>query len=182
MNRSPGAQGGGERAMEDELEIKSRTRIKREVEAKQALGLRLAELPDSRLERLDLPTELLEAIRLYRRLTKRGALRRQRQFIGVLMRSLETGPIEQALAELDHRRELEKRQFHRAEECRDRLLAGDNSCLEELIAEYPLVDIQHLRGLVRNAGREAEAGKPPRSARLIFRYLAGLFSAEEEPA
>lgn len=168
--------------MDDELEIKSRTQIKHEVEAKQKLGLRLAELPDSRLEKLDLPAELLEAIRLYRRLTKRGALRRQRQFIGVLMRSLETGPIERALAELDHNRELEKRQFHRAEECRDRLLAGDNSCLEALISEYPLMDIQHLRGLVRNAGREAEAGKPPRSTRLIFRYLTSLFSTKDDPS
>lgn len=168
--------------MGDELEAKSRTQLKHEVEQKQGLGLRLAELPGSRLEKLDLPQELLEAIRLYRRLTKRGALRRQRQFIGVLMRSLETAPIERALAELDHHRELEKRQFHQAEQYRDRLLAGDTSCLEELIAEFPQVDVQHLRGLVRNAGREEAAGKPPRSSRLIFRYLTELFGSGEKPS
>jgi ribosome-associated protein len=167
--------------MDDEQEPKSRSQLKREVEEKQALGERLIELPDSRLAKLGLPEELLEAIRLARRLTKRGALKRQRQFIGVLMRSLETGPIERAMAELDHRRELEKEKFHRAEQCRDRLLAGDNSCLEELIAEFPRVDIQHLRGLVRNAGREEAAAKPLRASRLIFRYLSDLFTSQVEP-
>jgi ribosome-associated protein len=168
--------------MDDELEIKSRSQVKREVEAKQQLGLRLADIADARLEKLGLPPELLEALRLYRRLTKRGALRRQRQYIGVLMRTLETAPIERALAELDHNRELEKRRFHRAVQCRDRLLEGDDACLEELIDGFPDVDIQHLRALVRNAGREAEAGKPPRSTRLIFRYLTDLFSAANDPA
>ncbi len=168
--------------MDDEMEVKSRSQLKREVEAKQVLGLRLADLPDDRLEKLGLPPELLEAIRLYQRSTKRGALKRQRQYIGVLMRSLETEPLERALAELDHNRELERRQFHRAEQCRDRLLEGDPACLEELINEFPEADIQHLRRLVRNAGREAEAGKPPRSSRLIFRYLADLFSTVREPS
>ncbi len=165
-----------------EQDQKSRTQQKREVLAKQALGVRLAELADSRLAKLGLPDDLLEAIRLFKRLTKRGALRRQRQYIGVLMRSLDTAPIERALSELGHYHELEKQRFHRAETCRDRLLAGDTNCLNELIAEFPQVDIQHLRGLVRNAGREAEAEKPPRSARLIFRYLTDLFSAGAEPA
>lgn len=183
----------GDLETSDEPEPKSRTQLKQEVEEKQALGLRLAKLPDSRLEKLDLPDELLEAINLYQRLTKRGALRRQRQFIGVLMRSLETAPIERVLAELDHHRELEKQQFHRAEACRNRLLDGDHSCLEKLIAEFPQVDSQHLRRLVRNAGREEATGKPPRASRLLFRYLSELFdsgkkqspeppAADEEPA
>lgn len=166
----------------EERETKSRTQAKREVEAKQALGERLIALPDSRLEKLDLPEELLEAIRLARRLTKRGALKRQRQYIGVLMRSLETGPIELALSDLDHLREREKRLFHRAEKCRDRLLEGDAGCLEELITEFPRLDVQHLRALVRNAGKEADTGKPPRASRLIFRYLTELFESGEQPS
>jgi len=167
--------------MYDDQEPKSRTQVKREVEAKQALGERLIELPRSQLDKLDLPGELLEAIALAQRLTKRGALKRQRQYIGVLMRTLDTGPIERSMAALDQGREQEKQRFHRAEQCRDRLLAGDDGCLHELITEFPDIDIQHLRGLVRNAGREAEAARPPRSARLIFRYLSELFAGGEEP-
>jgi len=168
--------------MGEAREARSRTQVKREMEARQALGERLIELPEARVERLGLPGELLEAIRLARRLTKRGALRRQRQYIGVLMRSLDIEPIERALAETDHHRELEKRRFHRAERCRDRLVEGDQSCFEELITEFPQMDIQHLRSLVRNALREAEAGKPPRSSRLIFRFLTDLFSSTEAPS
>jgi ribosome-associated protein len=33
------------------------------------------------------------------------------------------------------------------------------------------IDAQSLRQLVRNAGREAAAGKPPASARKLFRLL-----------
>jgi ribosome-associated protein len=165
--------------MHDEQEPKSRTQLKREMEARQELGERLVDLPRAKLEKLDLPDELLEAIDLAQRLTKRGALKRQRQYIGVLMRSLDAGPIERAMAAMDQGREQEARLQHRAEQCRDRLLAGDDGCLQELINEFPDIDIQHLRGLVRNAGRETEAGKPPRSARLLFRYLRELFSTGE---
>lgn len=168
--------------MGEEREVRSRTQIKREMETRQALGERLIQLPDSRLEKLGLPGELLEAIRLARRLTRRGALRRQRQYIGVLMRSLEIEPIERALAETDHHHELGKHRFHKAERCRDRLIEGDSSCFEELITEYPLMDIQHLRSLVRNARKEAAAGKPPRSSRLVFRFLTDLFSSTEAPS
>jgi ribosome-associated protein len=76
----------------------SRSFRKRQAEALQKLGVRLVELKAAELAALSLPEELLAAIHEARRLKDRGALARQRQYIGKLMRDVDPGPIEQALA------------------------------------------------------------------------------------
>ena len=63
----------------------------------QALGTRLIELKESELRALELPETLLDAILLAKRITSRGGLARQRQYIGKLMRDMDLAPIEAAL-------------------------------------------------------------------------------------
>ena len=53
------------------------------------LGERLVTLKDTELAQLPLPEVLVEAIREARRLKHRGALHRQRQYIGKLMRGVD---------------------------------------------------------------------------------------------
>ena len=77
----------------------SRSSRKRAAEALQKLGERLVELRESELVALDLPEELLDAVRDARRLGHTPALARARQYIGKLMRQIDTAPIERALAE-----------------------------------------------------------------------------------
>jgi ribosome-associated protein len=77
----------------------SRSSRKRAAEALQKLGERLVELREAELVALDLPEELLDAVRDARRLGHTPALARARQYIGKLMRTLDTAPIERALAE-----------------------------------------------------------------------------------
>jgi len=75
----------------------SRSARKREAEGRQKLGVRLVGLREPDLLALDLPEELLAAIHEARRL--RGpAIARQNQYIGRLMRDIDTAPIERALA------------------------------------------------------------------------------------
>jgi ribosome-associated protein len=50
-----------------------------------------------------------------------------------------------------------------------------------LLDEQPHADRQLLRQLLRNAQKEAEAGKPPKSSRLLYRQLKELFNVEGEP-
>ena len=52
---------------------------------------------------------------------------------------------------------------------RNELLSGDERPLAEFIARYPECDRGHVRLLVRNARKELDLGKPPRSARLLYR-------------
>jgi ribosome-associated protein len=78
----------------------SRSERKRRAEALQKLGVRLTTLRPARLEKLQLPPELLEALMEARRLRSRAALARQRQFIGRLMRGLDPEVLERAQSEV----------------------------------------------------------------------------------
>jgi ribosome-associated protein len=51
--------------------------------------------------------------------------------------------------------------------------------LAALLDEQPHADRQQLRQLVRNAQKELQAEKPPKSSRLLYRYLKTLFLGEE---
>src|SRR3954463_11105133 len=75
----------------------SKSARKREASAAQDLGTRLIALKESDLRALNLDERLLDAILLAKRITARGGLARQRQYIGKLMRDVDTLPIEAAL-------------------------------------------------------------------------------------
>jgi ribosome-associated protein len=78
----------------------SRSARKRAAEYAQKLGVQLLTLREDQLLSLELPAELLEALREARRLRAQPALARQRQYIGRLMRALDPEPIERALEQI----------------------------------------------------------------------------------
>jgi ribosome-associated protein len=78
----------------------SKSSRKRAAHAAQALGERLIALKESDLVRLPIPENLLDAVREARRIKARGGLARQKQYIGKLMRDLDTAAIEDALESL----------------------------------------------------------------------------------
>ena len=84
-------------------EIVSKTQKKREVEALQKLGASLIALAPAQLDTLELPGELLAAVREAQRIKSHEAKRRQVQYIGKLMRSLDPAPVRAALAQLNGR-------------------------------------------------------------------------------
>jgi len=159
----------------DNDELKSKTRVKKEMLALQDLGEKLTTLPASLLDKCQLSEELLRAINEYKRIPdKRGARKRQLQFIGRLMRDVDPGPIQQVLDEEGRQVEQEKRRFHRLEEIREQLLEGDLDVLDTLIRGNPGMDIQHVRQLIRQAGKETVENKPPAASRKLFAYLREL--------
>jgi 5-(carboxyamino)imidazole ribonucleotide mutase len=76
----------------------SKSARKRAALAAQKLGEELVLLKDAELQALDLPDALTEAVREARRIRSRAAGARQRQYIGKLMREIDTAPIHAALA------------------------------------------------------------------------------------
>ncbi len=79
----------------------SKSARKRAYLALQQLGEELITLRDDDLETVPLDEDLLEAVHEARRIRKRGALRRQKQYIGKLMGRLDDPePIRQALDRL----------------------------------------------------------------------------------
>lgn len=154
-----------------ELILISKSQLKRESQALQDLGEALVELPSHQLALIPMPEELADAVALARKITARGGRKRQLQYIGKIMRRVEAEPIQQAVDNLAAGSAREIARLHRLESWRDRLLAEGDAALGELLDEYPTLDRQHLRQLIRNGQKELAQQKPPKSAREIFRYL-----------
>ena len=158
---------------DQEDDFVSKSQLKREMEAVQAIGERLITLKPEQLQQLDLPDTLRDAVELAKRITSHGALRRQKQYIGKLMRNIEIEPIEAKFAEWERGNRAQTAKLHQLERWRERLLADDKA-LGELIEVYPQADVQHLRTLMRNAKKEQTASKPPKSSRELFKVLRDL--------
>ena len=109
----------------------SKSARKREQLALQALGEKLVELPTSDLETLGLDNALFDAVVEAKTMRAHGALRRQRQLIGKLMRRADAAHIESALAALGGRTRAAVAVFHAAEAWRDRIAAEGPPALAE---------------------------------------------------
>lgn len=142
----------------------------------QALGADLARLSEAQLHSIELPDELREALLESKRITSHEAKRRQMQYVGRLMRGLDPGPIRARLGEIEGSSARATARHRRLETWRERLL-GDDGALTEFAAGHPGADLQALRALIRNARREAAAGKPPRAYRELFRALKEIESS-----
>jgi len=157
----------------DELEEElppSKTKIKKQMLALQDLGKTLTALSKEKLRELDLEEDLLVAIMDYKRMTKFGALNRQLQYIGRLMRDVEPAPIQAKLDAWNGVSRQHTAYLHQVEHWRDRLIEQPDA-LTELLAAHPEADAQHLRTLIRNAQKEKELLKPPKSYRELFQVL-----------
>jgi ribosome-associated protein len=89
-----------EDSAEEGSENISRSERKRRAEALQKLGVQLTQLRPARLQTLQLPPELLDAVLEARQLRSRAALARQRQYIGRLMRDIDAEVVARAEAEV----------------------------------------------------------------------------------
>lgn len=153
----------------------SRSQKKRDSHALQALGGKLADMPESALKRLALQPQLMQAIKDYKALSKHEAKRRQLQFIGALMRDADADPLARAVEDMEAGNRSQNREFHEVETWRAALVAGDESGLEQILLLANEEDRNALRPqirqLARNARAEQEKNKPPRAARSLFRLL-----------
>jgi ribosome-associated protein len=151
-------------------ELPSKTRRKQQMHDLQALGSELVELNEQQLAAIDLPERLLDAVMEARRVTKFEAKRRQLQYIGKLMRHVDPEPIRSRIAAWKSVSTAHTARLHLIERWRARLL-DDDGAMTALLNDYPQADAARLRVLVRNAGRERDAGQPPKSFRELFRVL-----------
>ena len=155
---------------------KSKSKIKREFLRVQELGRELVELPEKHLIKFPLREETFDAIRAAKSLN-RGARQRQLRYLGGLLVHEPLEAISEALQNALYPDREAVEQFHEIEIWRDKLLADGEPAIDELIAIVPATERQKMRQLIRNSLREQKQGKPPRSARLLFKYLRDLFDS-----
>jgi ribosome-associated protein len=159
---------------EDDLEFDNRiskSQLKRESHALQSLGEELVQLNREQLRKFALPDDLLQAVTLAQSIKAHGAKKRQLQYIGKLMRTIDVDPIKQALDDLKGISAQSIATQHKIEQWRQRLIDEGNDALQTLLTEYPDVDRQRIRQLLRSVQKEAQNNRPPKAFRELFKYL-----------
>ncbi|MDQ6567182.1 MAG: ribosome biogenesis factor YjgA [Haemophilus parainfluenzae] len=160
---------------EDQEEIiwVSKSEIKRDAEDLKQLGEKLVNLTKANLTKVPLDDSLKDAIELAQRLQKE-ARRRQLQYIGKLLRSIDAEPIREALEKIENKHNQQQAMLHKLEILRDELVAKGDSALTDLLNEHPSADRQQLRNLIRAAQKEKEQNKPSKAYREIYQILKTL--------
>jgi ribosome-associated protein len=170
--------------LEEPQAPETRGEKKRKALQLERLGESLVTLPPAKLARVPMPDDLAAAVNEARRIKALGAhggYRRQVQFIGRIMRTLDAQPIADALEAMRGEDAPSAAAFRAAERWRDRLIAEGDAALEELLRAKPGADPTRLRQLARQAQRERAAKKPPHAGRALFRELRALFGPASTP-
>lgn len=153
----------------DPDERPSKTQRKKASHELQDLGQALVDLPDSRVKDLAIPENLRDAVHEYKRTRSHEGRRRQMQYIGKLMRGVDTEPIRQAVLDMQLGRAKDSLALHEAERWRAELIASDDA-VTGFLADHPQTDTQQLRSLIRAARKDAALQPEQRSGR-AFREL-----------
>lgn len=161
----------------------SRSQQRREALEVLELARQLSALTPQQLARLPVPEGLISHIDDTRRIPSHGAHKRQLQYLAKQMRREDDETLEAIRDALDSSGEsvrMEAAMLHRAEAWRERLIAGGDAALTELLTDFPHADRQHLRQLARNAHEEKLRNKPPHAFRELFRELRELLAGNAD--
>ena len=140
--------------------------------ALQALGQELAALSEKQFQKITfLEENLLDALESYRSIPtkKREARRRQMQFIGKLMRSVEPEPLQKQVDAVKRTDDGDKRKHNQAEQWRERLLA-DPKQATDFMNQFP-IDSHLLHQKIRAAKKATETNRDKGEARSLYRLL-----------
>lgn len=157
----------------------SKTQRKKDCDTMQEIGSRMIQLNHEELSQIEMDDELRRAIEEAQRMKSHGALKRQRQYIGKIIRGLDADTLSAQLDKVLHKHDIHNAEFKRLEKWRDSLLEDGDQAINGFIEHYPLTDRNHLRQLVRNAHREKKANKPPTAYRQIFKYIREISELSE---
>lgn len=169
----------------------SKTDLKKYSDRLQQLGESLLTLRADLTQRLDLSEKLLDAVAEARRITNFEGRRRQMQYIGKLMRGVDEATLAAVEAALDEQNKGSAKgtlALHQAEQWRDRLIADDEALTQWLELDAQ-ADVQHLRTLIRQARKDAqatqaqerpgEAARHGKAYREIFKIVKAALNQDE---
>ena len=155
----------------------SKSARKRETLALQALGERLVALPEATIRGLDTDEALKQAVLDAQEITAHGALRRQRQLIGKIMRRVDPEPLEAALEAATATDRAAAAIFRRAEEWRDRLVSEGRAALDEFTATVG--ENEELADCVSGLPQTVDPPRRKALKRRIFRLIHQKLAARD---
>ncbi|WP_025916974.1 ribosome biogenesis factor YjgA [Herminiimonas sp. CN] len=182
-NPNRGACGFQSSEFEQEYDRPSKSQLKREMTALQKLGQELIDQPRDRVKRVPMPEDVKDAILECQLIKDHEGRRRQLQYVGKKMRSLDEEELAVIQRAMDSWKGLSKADtsaMHALERHRERLLK-DDAALTLLLQQHQELDAQHLRTLIRNARKEQAENKPPKAYREIFQILKQLQTKASGP-
>ena len=135
------------------------------------MGVKLVALSMDKLDSLPMSPQLKQAIIDAKSLRSHGAIRRQAQLIGKLMRTDQSDDLLDAYQALLAEDSAQTAGFHEVEQWRDRLINEGKEVLTEFIDSYPMADAQQLRQLIKKAVDEHKSERHTGSAKALFRYV-----------
>lgn len=159
---------------EDEFLGPSKSQLKRDSLHLTDVGEEILKLKAEDRHSLELPDEIEEAFVTALKIKSRSGLKRQRQYIGKLLRSIDSEDIESRLRKIQHSHDTNTAHFKRLEKWRDELIENNKDTLNEVITRFPQVDRQHLNQIIRAAHQEKKQDKAPAASRKLFKYLRQL--------
>ena len=156
---------------ESDENIVSKSEIKRQMLALQELAERLMSLKPQAWEKLNFSSTMMEGLQESTRIKNLNARRRHVRRLAKLLTEEDTEQVQQLFDRMDNKHMQDVQQFHRLERWRDRLVEEGDDALTELLDEYPKIDRQQFRQLIRTAQKEQLQGKSPAASRKIFKLL-----------
>jgi ribosome-associated protein len=160
----------------------SKSKLKREMLALQKIGSELIALPAGQLAKIDLPENLLDAIKMAHALkNQHEAKRRHLQYIGKIMRTLDCVPIVAALEKVKQANSQNTAHFHRIEQWREQLIVEGDAALQKLLDLYPNGDKQQIRQLIRKCQQDRVKNKSTGAESELFKVLRLLLQNDIEP-
>ena len=136
----------------------SKTELKREAKNVHEFGKILASLTELQIAQIDLPENILDAIKDLKNIKKGSAKKRQSLYLAKLLREIDLSKAQDFVNQIKFESQTEIRRIHEAEYWREKLIS-DVSYLTNIIDKAQNVDIQRLRSLVINSQKEIKKQK-----------------------
>lgn len=165
--------------MNDERQLAVRpnkSQIKRDLAARGALLDRMSGLSDAELRKLEVSERVIELLGQLRAIKPSGARNRQLKYCIKHTADADLSTVELYLNDRNSQQLAVNQALHHLERWRDRLLEQGDAALGDAMAQWPGLDRQQTRQMIRDAQREQETGKPAGAKRKLFRYLRDLNS------
>ncbi len=156
-------------------DFESKTKAKAAMHDLQRLGDQLAVLSLATLKTFDLPERLFDAYEVLSRTRGHEGTRRQKQYIGKIMRLVDAEPIQARLDLLNRSTHEAKATFKRCEMWRDKLLSEPAS-VDAFCAGFASAQRDVLVKLIAGALSEKAEAKPPKSSRQLFRVVTKIIT------
>lgn len=148
----------------------SKTELKREAKNVHEFGKILASLTELQIAQIDLPENILDAIKDLKNIKKGSAKKRQSLYLAKLLREIDLSKAQDFVNQIKFESQTEIRRLHEAEDWRDKLIS-DVSNLTNFLDKAQNVDIQRLRNLVINSQKEIKKQKSKKNQKELFNYL-----------